>query len=446
MLPCVLAAMSGCGDKKTSATQSDDDKTTRPVSVIISGDTAGWIVPCGCTSNQSGGLLRRAGVVAAAKESAETIVLDAGGAVAGTSAYQRAKFEAILRGELLMGLAAHNLGGPELKLGAEYLRSVAEKTEVPFVSANTRDASGKPLTKPHRFVEAGGQSFLVVGVVSPKFATKEIRVNDPQTAVLDIIDSVTDRHDGLIVLAYLPEGELRELAAKLPEADLVVGGPTGQALAPESFGPTQLAAATNKGKFVVRFDRETPEANWIGQVVEITEKFHATDAQKSNLNTFHALLKQRDFSAAETGFAPPQPAGAAADFRVAGGDACRQCHTEDCQSWDETGHAHAWATLESDGSHVDPYCQQCHTESYGLPGGFASLKSSPHRVAVGCETCHGPSLAHVERQARTPFVAKDQCVRCHDQENSPKFEYAGYWSQIAHGENKPANQDTETPP
>ena len=27
--------------------------------VVVSGDSAGWITPCGCTSNQSGGLLRR---------------------------------------------------------------------------------------------------------------------------------------------------------------------------------------------------------------------------------------------------------------------------------------------------------------------------------------------------------------------------------------------------
>ena len=40
-----------------------------------------------------------------------------------------------------MGLAAHNLGGPEAALGADYLRRVGAKLDVPFVSANLRDAA-----------------------------------------------------------------------------------------------------------------------------------------------------------------------------------------------------------------------------------------------------------------------------------------------------------------
>ena len=58
------------------------------------------------------------------------------------------------------------------------------------------------------------------------------------------------------MLAYLPEAELRQLAAELPEADLVVGGPTGQSIAPIRVGPTWLASATNKGKFLIQM--ETP--------------------------------------------------------------------------------------------------------------------------------------------------------------------------------------------
>jgi 2',3'-cyclic-nucleotide 2'-phosphodiesterase (5'-nucleotidase family) len=31
--------------------------------ILTSGDTSGWITPCGCTSNQSGGLERRATLI-----------------------------------------------------------------------------------------------------------------------------------------------------------------------------------------------------------------------------------------------------------------------------------------------------------------------------------------------------------------------------------------------
>ena len=34
---------------------------------------------------------------------------------------------------------------------------------------------------------------------------------------------------------------------------------------------------------------------------------------------------------------------------------------------------------------------------------------------------------------RTPFAARDQCVRCHDRENSPEFEFAAYWKKTVKG-------------
>jgi hypothetical protein len=34
---------------------------------------------------------------------------------------------------------------------------------------------------------------------------------------------------------------------------------------------------------------------------------------------------------------------------------------------------------------------------------------------------------------RTPFAAADQCVRCHDRENSPTFAYTAFWEKIRHG-------------
>src|SRR3989442_11936309 len=125
----------------------------RPIHLLVAGDTAGWIIPCGCTSNQSGGLLRRGTFVQQVRERAELIVIDAGGAPAGTAPYQRLKFEAILQGERAMGVAAHNIGGPEAALGVDYLRDVVRRLEVPLVSANLRDATGVLVAAALRTVE-----------------------------------------------------------------------------------------------------------------------------------------------------------------------------------------------------------------------------------------------------------------------------------------------------
>ena len=64
------------------------------------------------------------------------------------------------------------------------------------------------------------------------------------------------------------------------------------------------------------------------------------------------------------------------------------------------------------------------------------MARSADRINVGCESCHGPGEQHsLNPKVRTLFAAKDQCLQCHDRENSPAFEYATYWSKIVHGAN-----------
>src|SRR5206468_9084887 len=114
-----------CDQGSTQRTHSTITK------LVVSGDTSSWITPCGCTSNQSGGLLRRATYLKGLAAQGPVIYADAGGAVAGTSEYQRVKFEAILRGEVLMGIVAHNIGRAEAALGADSLREIAKRLNVP---------------------------------------------------------------------------------------------------------------------------------------------------------------------------------------------------------------------------------------------------------------------------------------------------------------------------
>ena len=94
----------------------------------------------------------------------------------------------------------------------------------------------------------------------------------------------------------------------------------------------------------------------------------------------------------------------------------------------------SWHSLQTTGAQVDPACQRCHTTGYGLSGGFETIATSQSLVSVGCENCHGPSQQHAaEPTIRTPYVAKEQCISCHDHENSPEFEYDTYWDEIIHG-------------
>lgn len=406
----------------------------RPVVMVVSGDTAGWIVPCGCTANQSGGLLRRGSFIRGLKDGADVIAADVGGAVHGTSPYQQVKLEAILRGEAAMGYEAHNIGGPEAALGGDYLKRISANVGVPFVSANARGADGSSLTEPIRIVERGGRRVGLIGVLSRQYASPDVQVDDPKTAVLRTVTEAKGRCDSFIVLAYAPDDELRKLATELPEVDAVIGGPTGQAIAPQRVGPNLLASATNKGKFLVQLDAEPNARQWSGQIVEMDPKWPDDPEQQTNLRNYLSELERRDFVASETGFSPMAVSDAPAGYRIAGNQACQSCHANDCALLSNSKHAAAWKSLLDRGYHVDPYCQQCHTTGYGLPDGFVSRTRSKSLESVGCENCHGPSQAHVrDPKVRTMFLAKDQCISCHDHENSPHFAYEAYWAKIRHG-------------
>jgi nitrate reductase cytochrome c-type subunit len=403
--------------------------------IIISCDTAGWIVPCGCTANQSGGILRRATYLNQLQANADVLYADAGGAPAGNSPYQQVKFESILAGEKLMGISAHNLGASELAFGPAKLRDIKNRTASPLLSANTRDSSGAPLTDAVRIVPLAGKRIAIVGLVSPVFATDSIRIDDPRTALAAVESAHQGEYDSILVLAYFPEDQLQKFAAASPEVDAVIGGPTGQSIVPRRIGPTLLGAATNKGKFLVKLSPAASDAGgYTGEIVEMGPTIGNDPVQMQNLNDYLARLRKEDFSAEQSALVPPTPPDAPANYRVAGNASCVSCHSAINTSCQATHHMQAWATLVGKGFEVDSYCQKCHTTAYGLPGGFQSRASSMALTNVGCESCHGPSLAHVaDPHVHTPYTAFDQCIRCHDHENSPQFDRTVYWRKIQHG-------------
>jgi len=334
-----------------------------------------------------------------------------------------------------MGIDAHNIGGSEAAFGAEVIQSIIKDLKAPIISANVCDSDGELVAEPMKLIKRGGQTFAVIGVLDPSFAAAGLQIKDPRQSILDLLDQLETPVDGKIVLGYLPREALMELATQLPEIDVVIGGPTGQTIAPTQVGATLVTSATNKGKFVAKLNVD-PEANkkWSAEILEVDET-HADDTEQiNNLADYHRVLAENDFESPQTGLSDRTLVGANTGDHYAGNESCKQCHDKDCSHYTSTKHSVAWETLEVKHSHVDPYCQQCHTTGYAANGGFVSVKQSPNLFDVGCESCHGPSSQHVkEVKTRTPFVAKDQCISCHDRENSPNFAYQPYWEKIIHG-------------
>jgi hypothetical protein len=404
--------------------------------LVVSGDTEGWITP-GCTPKQPGGLARRASYLASLRDLGSVIYVDAGGAASGTSEYHKMKFETMLEGERAMQIAAHNLGKSELALGAEYIRRVGSRMHFPFVSDNARDSAGKRIIDNRRMIEVDGVRIGIIGVVSRQYATSEIFIEDPRQAVEDAASAMRKQCQTLIVLAYMPEDELRELSTALPEVDAIIGGAQKRMIAPQSAGATMLAAAGEYGTHLVemRVPLGRSGGAWEGQMVEMNSTIADDAMQVNNLQRYLGMLEDRDFAAVESEVAGPLRAGA--NEVLAGSAACLKCHTGDYNTWIASRHARAFASLQQSGFGADSQCQSCHTSGFGVAGGFVSARQSARSesAGVGCEMCHGPSAAHAkDPKKKTTAMAIVQCVRCHNEENCAAFDYEKSWEKIRHGD------------
>ncbi len=114
---------------------------------------------------------------------------------------------------------------------------------------------------------------------------------------------------------------------------------------------------------------------------------------------------------------------------------CIECHKEAHAQWADTPHGKAFAALERENKPDDPKCLPCHTTGYGQKKGFQSAAATPGFKNVGCESCHGPGLKHIEAKTdaerRETIFAFDQkcptcvitriCQSCHDEHKRPCF-------------------------
>jgi hypothetical protein len=116
---------------------------------------------------------------------------------------------------------------------------------------------------------------------------------------------------------------------------------------------------------------------------------------------------------------------------------CRLCHFEYFKEWEKDPHANAFARLGK--MKGNPYCLKCHTTGYREAQGFVSEKITPGLRGVQCEACHGPGSRHKVNprdKGALPIGRKIDyqtvCIKCHDRNWTPEFDYEKYRKRIEH--------------
>ncbi|MDB4637655.1 MAG: multiheme c-type cytochrome [Planctomycetaceae bacterium] len=453
------------------------------VAFFLTGEQHGYLEPCGCSETQSGGVARRHDLLKqmVARDWAVT-GLDLGGTLKRSRLQSKIKFDAVLRALREMNYAGMNLGPEELALGAEEMLTRFDpngKTEenLPFLSANVTLFGSPELGVPQRYrvYEVNGIKIGVTSIVGPKLTVDnpylegDITVASPVESLAPVVESLlAEQPDLMILLSHAETEETRALIQKFPQFHLVVsaGGYEDPEFAPKYEGETMLLHVGQKGKYtgVVGYYPDAEKKLKFELVDLDRHRFENTPEMVDVMRYYQGRLKDEDVVNRDPSITHPS------GYQFVGASDCAKCHTKAHSKWSESRHAHAFEILlkggkEYEGQWVsrihDPECLVCHTTGWSqthysrFDSGYLSQEATSHLLNQQCENCHGPGSHHGELEAKYKTdrksvefeqllqarrevqltevkAVKTVCIRCHDGDNSPKFEFEKYWEKVKH--------------
>lgn len=439
----------------TSGDPADSDPTTQPfaswptdrkpaLALVLSGQTYGYVQPCGCSRPQMGGLERRYNLVRDLRGRGwPVLALDLGDVATkdhpdrpSPQSQQLKKYALTMQAMKLMNYAAVGVGKQEFRLPlldglASYtLQDGNEKPRVLGGNIAERNnlfpgADGNPMVGDVEVIAREGQPAVgVVGLVGPSvFSEIQEKIN-PDIQFLDNgtvlkaalarmkADPVTPQ---LKVLLY--QGgveEARKAAAAFPELDVILcdspeseppGVPT---MVKTDNGEVMIIRVGQKGRYVgVVGAYEKPGGGFDlrYELVSLGEDFE-TPGEVVHEQPVLKLLQDYAKEVRDAGLLkefPKRKHDTQVKFPKAeyvGSQKCMACHIQESLLWKNSPHSHAYDALVKIADkptlrQFDGECIVCHTVGFKFETGYVDAETTPHLKDVGCESCHGPASLHV---------------------------------------------------
>lgn len=457
------------------------------VVLMATGEQHGQLEPCGCTGGQLGGMTRRAGLFRQLQDLGWNVWgVDLGGTLRRWGTQSKLKFETMLQAMRGMQYVSLGLGPEELRLDAGYLLSqhlIDEAEPLSFVSANLVFFGAPELGTPaaFRMLDVGGMRIGITSVLSDTLRREvlsdsgsagDIEWRSPDESLAQVLLQMQEAGVTFpILLSQATLAESRSIAERFPAFRIVItaeGFGEGESKA-EQIGPVSLLQVGEKGRAagVIGIYPETEEQQVRFELVELSgERFGDDKGVIALLRDYQQRLRDEQLTG------PVSSAGHPSGAEYVGATKCGECHTQAMQIWQQSAHAQALASLNPqsgrEGSERlhgilrdrDPECLACHVTGWD-PGNYvryrtgfmhADLAETADQALLEsllagsqCENCHGPGSRHVEliEQGNATAAAAEVrvtleqaresgCVRCHDGDNSPEFDFDRWWEQVAH--------------
>jgi hypothetical protein len=518
---------------------ADWPKENPDLVLVITGQSIGYLSPCGCSRPQFGGLERRFNLIQQLKAKGwDVIGVDVGEVAAptgkGLNAQSLKKYAYAMKAMQEMGYVAVGLGKSDfqnqlLQLFGQFTVNNPGKQPI-VLGANLtsvkRDDAGKlvsttreqffevPYARPMvEDVELVLDKKVTVGVTSitGRSTADEIKGIDASFDFTEVNPSLTNALKKMAASKVNPElkvllfqgtrPEAMQIAKDFPAIQLIVctseSAESLPPLLPERIGNTQIVTVGHKGMNVGLLG-VFKTANGLDlryQLVPLGEEFLTPEKPQELadqqpilklLEQYTQEVKKDDFLKLATSKRGPHAAmlqNEKADLKYVGSQSCAKCHANEVKKWGETRHSHAYEALEKLAKRpglrqFDPECVSCHTTGFDFQTGFESAEKTKHLMHNGCENCHGPGSGHSEKpndkdllKALAPwrltptdklpdmkFMEKmaalsevergkvsmeprmqrmknqitGMCMKCHDGDNDPKFEFWTYMVKVYH--------------
>lgn len=230
--------------------------------ILHTGDAYGYFDTCGCRSDSTGGLAKRAWVIDSLRRSSDEpiLVFDTGDFSGGANEYGAEMGRTLIEAMDLMRYDAFTLGEWDLNHGPTFLRSIIEETSMSWVHTNYDVVGLEDLGQRSIVLERGGRRVGVIGLYNPTILLEgsqrdSVVVEDIVESARRAVDDLRARDVDLVVaLSHLSYKGSRTLAELVPGIDVILSGHGGKSLPePEAVLPeTWVAAAGDLGRWVAR--------------------------------------------------------------------------------------------------------------------------------------------------------------------------------------------------
>ncbi|MFQ3649934.1 MAG: multiheme c-type cytochrome [Gemmataceae bacterium] len=418
------------------------------VTLVFTGQQYGYLLPCGCSDPQIGGLERRYNLIQMLREAGwNPVPIDLGDVpqTAGPAYLPNQqgvlKYVYAMKAMREMNYIGVGIGKQEATLGFMTLLSEysLNNPKPPVLISNLIDAEKNfpELTKPWNWIDTpSGVRVGVTAVVGSKMvpSIKEVTQADPTIrfsvvpeTLENVLKQMTAGKVTLPVLLYqghlgkgTPPTEAMQCAEAFPQFPVVLCLSEDEEPAQKptmvrtKAGETLILQLGKKGKFVgvVGAWKTANGYDFKVEMVEMNPEFKTPEDKRAShpivklMEEYTTELKAKDYLSKYSPMRHPlqilpevEGLRNPGEPQYVGSEACKKCHEDAYDIWKKSEHAHAYETLEKvkypGNRNYDPECIVCHTVGFGYKSGYENAVKTPKLKDVGCESCHGPASLHV---------------------------------------------------